>query len=242
MCVWGVSSKRRRLGEGGGTAEPRRTPLLTGRRRARSAPGTRAPAGRRRCGQRKEKRGSFNTRGLKGERQRRLRSPAGSRDVTAAGPGWKGEGEGGGGGIRYQREQLRALSSRPSAARVRAQEGPGSAMGVAVRGWPHGAGRLPERPRSTSRMASRHRHYSKFPARHHCASAESCAPANAHARPEEPRSPPPSRRASRASGAGRGQRRGGAAREGAGAPVREGLRKTAGWLPASLRFRVELPQ
>lgn len=151
---------------------------------------------------------------LRAQRQRRLRSPAGTRDGTAAptdGRNGRGTGVGRGRGIRYQREQLSALSSRPSAARVRAQEGPGGAMGAAVAGWPPGAGRLPERPRSTSRITRRRRCCSEFPARHRCASAEG----SAHARSETPRSPPPGCRASRASGAGRGRAtRGGATREG----------------------------
>lgn len=71
--------------------------------------------------------------------------------------------------IRYQREQLSAFSSRPKAARVRAQEGPAAAMGPAVRDSPPGAGRLPERPRSASLMASRRR--SELPARRQRAGA-----------------------------------------------------------------------
>lgn len=144
---------------------------------------------------------------LRAQRQRRLRSPAGTRGgtaATAAGPGWEG-------GIRYQREQLSALSSRSSAARVRAQGGPGGAMGVpvAVTGWPPGAGRLPERPRSTSRIACRRRR-SEFPARRRCASADG----SAHARSETPRFP------RFGSGAGPGEGRGRA--EGGGATLRGG--------------------
>lgn len=88
-------------------------------------------------------------------------------------------------------------------------------MVAAVRGSPPGAGRLPERPRNTSRIFSRRCHCCEFPARRHGAGAEGCAPASAHAPAEEPRSPPPEGRASRASAAGRGRaERGGATREG----------------------------
>lgn len=99
--------------------------------------------------------------------------------LTRQGP-W-GKGVGGKEDIHYQREQLSAFSSRPSAARVCDQ---GCAMGGAAgqRGL-LGAGWLPERPRSASLIAaltspelgpaalSARRRRSESPARRHCAGA-----------------------------------------------------------------------
>lgn len=142
----------------------------------------------------------YNTGGLKGA------APA-----TAGPQQQRVESERVRGGVRYQREQLSALSSRPSAARVRAQEGPASAMGPAARGRPPGVGWLPERPRNTSRIASRSCSRFKLPARRHRAAAGSYVRSTA----------PAAAGASRAAGAGRGRRRGAAA-------VRAGLRQRAG--------------
>lgn len=63
----------------------------------------------------------------------------------------EGRNRGGGRVCHYQREQLSALSSLSSAARVCAQ---GRAIEAAGPGWPPGAGLLPERPRNTSRIAA----------------------------------------------------------------------------------------
>lgn len=76
--------------------------------------------------------------------------------ATRQGPWRKTEGWGGRGkDIYYQREQVSALSSRPSAARVWDQGCPGGAMeGAAGRRGLPGTGWLPERPRSASLIAS----------------------------------------------------------------------------------------
>lgn len=160
---------------------PQPAPLLTGRRRARTAPGTRAPAARRRCGQSKEKRGTFNTAGPWGERVR------GKED------------------IHYQREQLSAFSSRPSAARVWDQE---CAMGGAAgqRGL-LGAGWLPERPRSASLIAaltSPEPSLALPPSAPPAAAAAPNPPPAATAQARRPRALP-ALSVSRAPGAGRGR-------------------------------------
>lgn len=98
------------------TAAGGRPPVLTGRRRVRTAPGTRAPAGHRRCGQSKEKRGTFNMRGhtagaveenggVGGKREGHLLpAGAGQRPLqppqrgAGVGPGVAGRRHGGGGG------------------------------------------------------------------------------------------------------------------------------------------------
>lgn len=111
----------------GGVAEPRRTTLLTGRRRARTAPGTRAPAGRRRCGQKKEKRGSFNTRGLTGTAP--AAAPLACRQPGPNGPnGRGGKGEGGGASVTS------GSSSAPSPA-APARRGCGPRRGRAAPWW-----------------------------------------------------------------------------------------------------------
>lgn len=91
-----------------------RVPVLTGRRRARTAPGTRAPAGRRRCGQSKEKRSTFNTRGhtagaVRGKRGGRIRrtsiTSGSSSALSPAAPALRGCGTTGARGAPWREQR-----------------------------------------------------------------------------------------------------------------------------------------